>query len=165
MTTDNLINRLPTNSAKVIAPRSFLSEVPTRKTTSIKFSPLHKKEKKVAQLKQQATFESYAAFKEIPSIVMMSYFAGDQISLMSLLQLLQVLKTSIFGLLNSYFFLEKYKELEIDIWPIYFLYFVGYTTLSGFVYWKGGKMGLFDWDDEWIALKEIPQRMFNEFVV
>jgi len=165
MTTDNLIKRLPTTNSKVIAPRSYLNEVPTRKTTSINFSPLHKKEKKVAQLKEQATFESYVAFKEIPSIVMMSYFAGNQISLMSLLQLLQVLKTSIFGLINSYNFLNKYKELEIDIWPIYFIYFIGYTSLSGFVYWKGGKMGLFDWDDEWVALKEIPQRMFNEFVV
>lgn len=165
MTTETLISKLPTNNIKVLPPRSYIKDVPERKTTSINFSPLHKREKKIAQLKEQATFESYAPFKEIPSIAMMSYFAGNQISLMSLLQLLQVLKTSLSGLISSYDFLNRYKELEIDIWPIYFIYFLGYTSLSGFVYWKGGKMGLFDWDDEWVALKEIPQRLFNEFVI
>lgn len=164
MSATHLILSLPTTTAKVLPPRTFLKEVPKRESSHV-LSPLAIKQRRLAQMKQEATNESYSAFKEIPSIVMMSYFTGNQVSLMSLLQLLQVLKNSIMGIINSVGFLKKYEELEMDIWPIFLIYFVGYTALSGFVYWKGGKMGLWDWENEWIGLEKIPARVFKDFVV
>ena len=164
MSTEHLLLSLPKTSAKVLPPRTFIKDVPERKNTHT-LSPLAVKERHLAQLKAQATAESYTAFKEIPSIVMMSYFTGNNVSLMSLLQLLQVVKNSLMGMINSFKFIKKYEELEIEIWPIFFIYIIGYTGLSGFVYWKGGKMGLWDWENEWIGLEKIPERLFKDFIV
>ncbi|XBW35537.1 hypothetical protein QEN19_001112 [Hanseniaspora menglaensis] len=164
MSTEHLLSRLPKSGGKILSPKTFKNDVPERKI-SHSLSPLVVKEKRIEQLKAQATAESYAAFKEIPSIVMMSYFAGNQVSLMSILQLLGVLRNSITGLINSFKFQKKYEELEMDFWPIYFIYFIGYTGLSGFVYWKGGKMGLWDWENEWIGTQQIPERLFKDFIV